>query len=546
MYDRPGNNESAKMKWLIKAGVALALSGVVTGCAATTATSAIGGTASPRASAEAVSFDAATLPLVREMDERFQSFQLGFSHLTGGDTWVSFDNMTPQMAKEREYTGDLSSIREPRKPTDLSNPRFRNLVSALAPFYLRYGGTTTNSVFFQDNEEPKLAKAPPGYKTVLTRKRWREAVEFADAVGAKIYTGFSVGHGVRNAAGVWTPVHARAWLEYNQAIGGEIYAAELFNEPNLQEHSERLGNYTPGDFARDYALFREFITDAAPEIKLVGPSDVATGSQGALAGIPNTEDYLNAEPKPKFDIISYHFYPALSDRCAPDSGNPMAIEAENALSEEYLARQDEPFQFRKALRDHFAPGAPIWNTETGGAACGGTRWQTTFLDTFRFLDTQARLAKQGLDAIFTHAILSGSNGVIDEKTFMPNADYWAALMWRRLVGSKILDAGPIEQGLHVYAHCQRGVSGGVTVLAINLEAETARIALSGPVELYALTSPELQSRTVLLNGRPLELGPGDTVPETPPVRQASGELSLAPTSVNFITLPRAGNPVCRF
>jgi heparanase len=536
------NKVSPIMKTLIKVGFALAVSGAVTGCATM---AEAGGAAAPQAAAKTIAFDAAALPFVREMDERFQSFQLGFSHLTGGDTWVSFENMTPEMVKEREYTGDLSSIREPRAPTDLSNTRFRKLVSALAPLYIRYGGTTTNTVYFQNNEEPKLQKAPPGYKTVLTRKRWREAVEFAKAVGAKIYTGFSVGHGVRNEAGVWTPIHAKPWLDYTRSIGGEIYAAELFNEPNMEGHSERLGNYTAQDFARDYALFREFITKAAPEIKLVGPSDVATGRQGALAGILNTEDYLAAEPEPQFDIISYHFYPALSDRCAPNSDNPMAIEAENALSEEYLARQDEPFQYRKGLRDRFAPGAPIWNTETGGAACGGTRWQTTFLDTFRFLDTQARLAKQGMDAIFTHAILSGSNGVIDEKTFMPNADYWAALMWRRLMGTKILDAGPIEERFHVYAHCQRGVPGGVTVLAINLQDKAARIVLDGPVELYALTAPELQSRTVLLNAVPLELGPNDSVPETRPARQASGDLMLAPTSVNFIALPDAANPACK-
>ena len=33
---------------------------------------------------------------------------------------------------------------------------------------------------------------------MLTRKRWREALEFAKAVDAKIYTGFSVGRGVRD------------------------------------------------------------------------------------------------------------------------------------------------------------------------------------------------------------------------------------------------------------------------------------------------------------------------------------------------------------
>ena len=494
-------------------------------------------------SVRSVQIRADALPLVRTMDERFQSFQLGFSHLTGGDTWVSYESLTPAAVRERQYTGDLAAVREPRAPTDLANPRFRRLVSALSPLYIRYGGTTTNTVFFQDNDEPKLAKAPAGFKAVLTRKRWRDALDFAKAIDAKIYTGFSVGHGVRDKNGVWTPVHAKAWLDYTKSVGGQIYAAELFNEPNMEGHGEdRLGKYTAGDFARDYALFQAFISKADPSIKLVGPSDVETGG-GSMLGLPDTEAYLLAEPKPKFDIVSYHYYPAIAERCA-GLDSPRGIKIESALSEEYLARQDEPFQNRKALRNRFAPGAPIWNTETGGAACGGTRWQTSFLDTFRFIDTQARLSKQGMDAIFTHAILSGSNGVIDEKTFMPNANYWAALMWREFVGTQILDAGPIQPGLHVYAHCLRGTRGGVTIMALNLEPAAATIETSGPAEIYALTSPELTSKTVLLNGSPLTLGAGDSLPAIIPVRQDGDRLALAGHSVNFITLPRADNPHC--
>lgn len=41
------------------------------------------------APANTVQLQPGRLPLVRTIDERFQSFQLGFSHLTGGDTWVS-------------------------------------------------------------------------------------------------------------------------------------------------------------------------------------------------------------------------------------------------------------------------------------------------------------------------------------------------------------------------------------------------------------------------------------------------------------------------
>jgi hypothetical protein len=197
------------------------------------------------------------------------------------------------------------------------------------------------------------------------------------------------------------------------------------------------------------------------------------------------------------------------------------------------------------LRDRYAPNARIWITETGAAACGGERWQPTFLDTFRFLDIQARLAKQGLDAIMTHALISGSNGVIDERTFQPNADYWAALLWRRFMGTGVLDAGPIQPGLHIYAHCLRGAPGGVALLAINLTDARSSVTVDSAADLYALTAPELQSRTVLLNGQPLALGPDDALPDIRPVAQRGRRITLEPTSLNFIALSQVDNPVCR-
>ncbi|GGC05416.1 hypothetical protein GCM10011494_24980 [Novosphingobium endophyticum] len=491
-----------------------------------------------------VRVDARTLPLVREMDERFQSFQIGMSHLTGGETWRTYDEGKEE--GDAPQAENFEAVREARAPTDLGNRRLRNLATALGPFYVRYGGTTSNSVYFHNSDSPAPNDPPAGYQTVLTRERWKAAIDFAQAVDAKIVTGFTVSGGVRDGEGAWTPVHARPWVEYTKSIGGEIYAAELYNEPNAHEPGRTTEPESPESYARDFAALRQAMNEVAPDLKLAGPGTAALGVPFRVESLEKVspEQYMDATPKPRFDIVSYHFYGALAERCAPPE-SPAGVSASDALTEQWLARPDKEFQKLRALRDKYAPGAPVWLTETGAAACGGTRWQPTFLETFRFLDTQARLAKQGLDAIITHALISGSNGVIDEKTFMPNADYWAALMWRRLMGTKILDAGPIEPGLHVYAHCQRGVPGGVTVLAINLQNETANVAVQGPVDRYTLSAPELQSRVVLLNGKALELGADDTLPEIAPERLASGNVRLAPTSVNFIAMPKADNVACR-
>lgn len=487
--------------------------------------------------AEGTRVDASNLPFVRSTDERFQSFQVGFSHLTGGETWKSYDAMSKGQAS------DVSAIREARGRADLTNPRLRTLTAALSPLYIRYSGTTANSVYFQDNDEPPLAKAPVGYTVVLTREGWKGAVDFAKAVNAKILTSFTNSDGVRDAAHAWTPRMAASWLAYNKAIGGPIYAAELFNEPNAPDPGVAPKGHTAAEFARDYAVFHAFMKRNAPGIKLAGPGVAKLGIPIPSMDGVTAEDYASAHPRPNFDIFSFHFYPGLAQRCAP-ADSPQGISAERALSEDWLGRPDAAIRYQKSVRDRFAPGAPLWITETGGGACGGLTWQPTFLDVFRYVDTHARSAKLGVDAMFTHALISGSNGVIDEKTFQPNASYWAAVLWRRLMGTKVLDAGPQQDGLHLYAHCQYGRRGGVTVVAINLKNSAATLDFRGPAEVYSLTSPELQSKTVLLNGQALALGAGDTLPAMTPSKTSTGRLELAPTSVNFVALPQARNAAC--
>jgi heparanase len=487
-----------------------------------------------------VAIDVRAMSPLHRTDERFMSFQVGFSHLTGGETWRSYDTLKEGAGGAAGFAG----VREARAPADLTNRRLLTLVRALGPFYLRYSGTTANSVYFHDSDAPPPAAAPEGFTVLLTRERWKQAVAFARAVDARIITSFANSPGVRDAEGVWTPRMAAPWLAYTRSIGGEIYAAELYNEPNAPEPPKVPHGHSPEEFARDYAAFSTFMRQAAPQVRLAGPGVAVNAIPIPRIDGLSAEMYAAASPTPKFDLFSYHFYPVVAERCLPPT-MPGGITADKALTTEWLARPDAQFARHKAARDRFAPGAPLWLTETGGAACGGLRWQPEFLDVFRFADTHARLARQGLDVIVSHALISGSNGVIDEKTFQPNASYWAALLWRRLMGAQTLDAGAHRPGLQLYAHCQRGAAGGVTLLALNLDDAPKSLAVPGAARIYALTSPDLRSRTVRLNGRVLALDPRDRLPAMTPLRAASGTVTLPALSVSYIALPQARNPACR-
>jgi hypothetical protein len=265
---------------------------------------------------------------------------------------------------------------------------------------------------------------------VLTRRQWAGVVDFAQAVHANLMTSFAISAGVRDAAGVWTPDQARRLVGYTRSVGGEIAAAELFNEPSAAAMGGAPPGYDAAAFARDVGVFRAFAREAAPGMLTVGPGSVGEGvlDMPDLLQLP-TPDLLAGEPRPVFDIFSYHFYGAVSRRCAALSPDA-ATTAEAALSEEWLARTEQGYAVYVGLRDRFLPTAPIWLTETADAACGGNPWAATFLDSFRYLDQLGRLAKRGVKVAFHNTLASSEYGLLDQDTLAPRPNYWAALLWR--------------------------------------------------------------------------------------------------------------------
>lgn len=491
------------------------------------------------------------LPRVAQVDPRFQSYNIEMAEIVGGRFWAPYP--PPGAHSEPENTqasGGLAlaaNLFRQRPPANLAQPRLRAMARALGPAYIRVSGSWANSTFFQDDARPALAKPPKGFQNVLTRPQWAGLVAFAKAVDGRIVTSFAVSEGARDATGAWKPDEARKLLRYTRALGGEIYAAELINEPNLGSISGLTPGYDAARFARDLATFRAFARSEAPSLKIVGPG--SSGEETGTSPFPGqtiaTEAMLSAEPRPQFDIFSYHFYGARSQRCAkmmPDGG----VTPEEALGEAWLGRTDAALAFYGKLHDRYAPGTPIWLNETAQAACGGDKWAASFLDSFRYVDQMGRLARQGVAAIFHNTLAASDYGLIDEATMTPRPNYWAAVLWRRLMGNVVLDAGPAPQpGLHLYAHCLRDRPGGVALVALNLDrTRPAQLSLPAGAERYALTGDSLLGESVKLNGRPLTLR-GDQLPAIRPDRSPSGAVTLEPASITFLAVPGVANPACR-
>jgi hypothetical protein len=507
--------------------------------------------------AEPARVDPARLRPLGHVDERFQSYNVEMVEVTGGRFWAPYRSegaAAPEPGSGTPAVPGLDSRAfRTRAPIDLRNQRLRELAAALGPAYVRVSGTWANSTYFHDSEDPAPAAPPAGFGGVLTRAQWRGLVDFAREANAKIVTSFAIGPGVRDEKGVWTPDQMTKLLAYTASIGGSVSAAELFNEPNLAARGGAPKGYDAAAYGRDFRVFLPAVRKAAPGLLVLGPGSVGEG--GMLASFPSairSEDML-AAAGPGLDAVSYHFYGGVSKRCAATSqggrGSPAALSSpETALSEEWLSRTEREARFYAALRDRFEPGRPLWLTETGETACGGNPWASTFTDTFRYVEQLGRLAKTGVQVVMHNTLAASDYALVDEETLAPRPSYWAAVLWRKLMGTTVLDAGPSPApGVHVYAHCLAGKPGGVALVAVNADRAAAH-ALVVPVggERYALTSAQgLQSRTVELNGKLLGIGRGGALPSIAGVPQSAGPVALPAASLTFLAFPEARNPACR-
>lgn len=454
---------------------------------------------------------------VATVDPRFQSYNIEMVEVTGGEFWKPYDAGAGKVV---------------RPPIDLGSARLRNLARALGPAYVRVSGTWANSTYF-DVDGTTGGTPPAGYQGVLTGDQWKGVGEFADAVDGKVVTSFAANTGSRDPAGVWRDDQARALMQYSRDHEVPLVAAEFYNEPGFNLGVP--GGYDAAAFARDFKIFTGAVDEVMPDLKLLGPGSGDDVTPIIIEPVIRSTDILDRIDTSKYEIFSYHFYPKVSQRCGSQEG------PEVALTDDYLSRVEADKEYYEGLRDTYLPGAPMWITETAQAACGGDRWASQYVDVIRYVDTLGRLATGDGDAVFHNTLASSDYGLIDEDGFEPRPDYWAAVLWQRLMGPEVLAVGPGDAvaGLALYAHCTpEADEPSVTYAVVNSSATEERTVApaGGDARVYLLSSDALDSNAISLNGKVLTAAEDGTVPElagTP----ARGPVTVPPASVAFVVEP---------
>src|SRR6202045_4122246 len=158
--------------------------------------------------------DAASMPLVGTVDERFQSYNIEMVEVIGGRFWKPYRDIDALLKAQSSVTqsnkdaaavpaGMDPNLYQERPPIDLTNQRLRKLGAALGPAYVRVSGTWANTAYFHNSDQPAPKEPQRGCGGLLPCRQWKRVLHFPHAVKAKLVTSFATIPGSRNPAGGW-------------------------------------------------------------------------------------------------------------------------------------------------------------------------------------------------------------------------------------------------------------------------------------------------------------------------------------------------------
>ncbi|CAN6470100.1 unnamed protein product [Victoria cruziana] len=461
---------------------------------------------------------------------------------------------------------------------DLNHPLLANAVKAFGNLRIRIGGTLQDRVLYDVGglEHPCLPfqKKDDGLfgfsKGCLKMERWDELNQLFIKTGVTVTFGLNALNGRRQApkgewGSPWNSTNAYNFIKYTVTKGYKVDSWEFGNElsgsgvgarVNAKQYAEDLINLK--------SLLAQLYKDPSPKPLLVAP--------GGFFDQPWYTQLLHDSGPEIVDALTHHIY-NLGAGVDPNLVSRILDPAHsNSIAKTFIDLQ-------LAIQNS-GPWSSAWVGEAGGAYnSGGKLISDTFVNSFWYLDQLGMAAMYNTKVYCRQSLIGGYYSLLDTSTFIPNPDYYSALLWHQLMGKGVLATEVVgSQYLRAYAHCSREKD-GITVLLINLSNTTTfsvgvendvnlnlhlggksdqegsvihslkkkfawfgKLASNGNEQRYEyhLTPKDgyLRSQTMLLNGRPLELTGTGEIPSLEPILvNSSSKITIAPFSIAFITLP---------
>lgn len=500
------------------------------------------------------------------LEPDYLSLTIDTSLLLGGNWWGPSKGLVDGVSVDRV------------EPLNLDDKRLLAYAKALAPAMLRIGGTEADHVRYKSGSKAALelgligeddltdnAGEPEGngtvraetapdakeYRLSLGKGLWKRIHHFVDKSGFRLFFTVAAGPSDRDASGAWNEDNLARLAAYSVKKGLPVAAWELGNEVNAFAFIHGLSKrVSPAQYGRDFARFGNVLRDLIPRACLVGPASAVWPRIGEpYPLIPR----LASGPAAGFvDAISWHYYPQQSSRgkVAVRRAGPETMLSPRNLDE--VVRHCRRVNRAVARASRCKPSrekAQNWLTESAHALYGGEPGVSDrFASTLWWLDELALLAREGVSRVFRQSLIGSDYGLLREKALEPTPDYFASVLWKRIMGAKVYRARCVPENdryLRVYAHRN---DDGPTILAINLDRKrpATLVTEDNYARKYALTGTEgILSKTLSVNGVVADDGlafhPGSAATEARyrvrelTEREQAGVFEIPPLSALFLS-----------
>ncbi len=421
---------------------------------------------------------------IAQVDARYLSFSIDISVLVGGLWWE----------------GSLGSKKglgtQKTEPLDLTKSKLDKLAKALAPAYLRIGGSEADNIHYF------AAPADEPGALVLTQNTWDQVHDFCQRCDLALAFTFKYGLFKRHQHGRWQADEVSQLLAYSRKHRQQIAVCELGNELNAYWAFYGLrAQPMARKLATDYDTFIRTVRKLSPNTQVAGPGSAFWPRIGeALKPISNITPSFLAAITEKLDIVDWHYYPFQSQR-SPVRTRSATLN--NVLSPAALNDFEKYLGQLKNWRDKHQPQAALWTGETGSAQCGGQiRLSDRFASSFWWADQLGRGARAGQKVMVRQSLIGGDYALVNRNTLKPNPDFWVSWLWQKLMGQQVLEVKSNDQAVLVYCH-SGNKKGRCTLLIINMSANSKRVDCQGfgvKKKRFEVTAERLTDNKVRING----------------------------------------------
>jgi hypothetical protein len=493
---------------------------------------------------------------------------------------LSFDPGAPPLATVRpSYLSVNLDTGSLYNSFPFNHSAFNALVAHLAraaPTQFRIGGGASDSTLFTgaggaSGNCSAAAPLPYGASVCVSAELMDGILAFAAATGVDLVWNLN-GAQRAPADSPWDARNAEALLDHlagAPARGLPVPAAfQLANEPEDWYKRSPPLNVSGGTLAADFYALRAVLAARAPLARaaIYGPCACCEDRYPLLAA-------LAGPVAGALDALDVHAYPL--PRLANNSCAPGAYTNRSAM----LGVAGAIAEYRRLGAPLLAQGVPLVLGETATSAHGGCDGLSNrFVAGFTFMLELGTLGELGVAQVNRQDIAGFSSTTVPSNYALlgppgwrgggvplgqPHPDYWVALLWKTLVGRRVLASalqvgggggGGGEQQVDAHVWCAAGGGGGVVITYFALDVPPGAVlalpagVAPAPRTEFVLTAPggALAADGALLNGAPLVALESGEIPgwPAPGRRVAAGAVALEPWSFGFMRLEAASAPAC--